>query len=154
MACRCPWTALDSNIEVFGDAHFAGCISTRKSTVGEVALWSGQFVKAWSRTMGILALSCGESELAAVAIKSDATAAIGMVHRLGLGKVSTFGCWKSMVQHHVRSGKIRVSKMSGLENLSDAQSTLGQNHCCATRKRVIGYLSMEGKAYFADGDKM
>ena len=34
------------------------------------------------------------------------------------------------------------------------QSTLGQNHCCATRKRVIGYLSMEGKAYLADGDKM
>ena len=34
------------------------------------------------------------------------------------------------------------------------QSRLGQNHCCATRKRVTGYLSMEGKAYLADGDKM
>ena len=60
---------------------------------------SGQFVLAWSKTM-----ASGESELAAVvraategmglhsicghvAIKSDATAAIGMVHRLGLGKV-------------------------------------------------------------------
>ena len=27
------WTPLDSNIEVFGDANFAGCHSTRKSTV-------------------------------------------------------------------------------------------------------------------------
>ena len=43
------------------------------------------------------------------------------------------------------------------------QSTSDQIHCSATRKRVIGYLSMEKKnlpqksdkkAYFADGDKM
>ena len=61
MTCRYPWTQLDSNIEVFGDAHFAGCHYTRKSTVGGVAMWSGQFVKA-----GVLALSSGESELAAV----------------------------------------------------------------------------------------
>ena len=39
---------------------------TRKSPVGGVALWSGQFVKASSKTMGVLALSGGESELAAV----------------------------------------------------------------------------------------
>ena len=29
-------------------------------------MWSGEFVKAWSKTMGVLALSSGESELAAV----------------------------------------------------------------------------------------
>ena len=33
-ACRYPWTQLDNNIEVFGDANFAGCHSTIKSTVG------------------------------------------------------------------------------------------------------------------------
>ena len=32
MTCRYPWTQLDSNIEVFGDANFAGCHSTRKSS--------------------------------------------------------------------------------------------------------------------------
>ena len=57
---------MDINIEVFGDVNFSGCISTRKSTVGGVEMWSGQFVKAWSKTMGVLALSSGESELAAV----------------------------------------------------------------------------------------
>ena len=110
ITCRYPWTQLDNNIEVFGNANFAGFHFTRKSTVGGVAMWSGQFVKAWSKTLGVLALSSGESELAAVvraateglglqsilndfclcghvAIKSDATAAIGTVHRLGLGKV-------------------------------------------------------------------
>ena len=110
MTCGYAWNELDSNIAVFCDENFAGCNSTRKSTVGGVAMWSGQFVKAWSKTMGVVALSSGESELAAVvraatevmglqsilndfclrghvAIKSDATAAFGMVHRLGLGKV-------------------------------------------------------------------
>ena len=65
MTCRYPWTHLDNN-EVFGDANFAGRHSTRKSTAGGVAMWSGQFVKAWSRTMGVLVLSSGVSELAAV----------------------------------------------------------------------------------------
>ena len=59
-------THVDSDIEVFGDANFAECIPTRKSTVGEVALRNWQFVKASSNTMGILDLSGGESELAAV----------------------------------------------------------------------------------------
>ena len=102
-------------------------------------------MKAWSKTMGILALSSGESKLAAVvraategmglqsilsdfdlcghvAIKSDATAEIGMVHRLGLGRVRHLAVGDLWVQHHVRSGKIHGSKMSGLENLSDAQT--------------------------------
>ena len=117
MTCTYRWAELDSNIEVCGDANFAGCNSTRTSTVGGDAMWSGQFVKE-SESMGVLALSSGESELAAVvraltegtglqsilndscwcghvAIESDATAAIGMVHRLGLGKSPTFGCWRS-----------------------------------------------------------
>ena len=67
IACKYPWSELDSNIEVFGDANFPGCVSTRKSTVGGVAMWSGQFVKAWfKKTMDVLALTSGEPELAAV----------------------------------------------------------------------------------------
>ena len=54
ITCKYRWTELDSNIEVFGDANFAGCNSSRKSTVGGVAMWSGQFVKALSKTMGVL----------------------------------------------------------------------------------------------------
>ena len=108
-------------------------------------MWRGQFVKAWSKTMEVLDLSSGESELAAVvraategmvlqsilndfclcghvASRSDATAAIGMVHRLGVGKVRHLAVGDLWVQHPTRSGKIRVSKMSGLDNPSDAQT--------------------------------
>ena len=102
-------------------------------------------MKAWSKTMGVLALSSGESELAAVVEgsngrngtavnfervflvamwQSDLTQPqqLGMVHQLGLGKVRHLAVGDLWVQHHARSGKIRVSKMSGLDNPSDAQT--------------------------------
>ena len=34
MTCRYPWTELDSNIEVFGDANFAGCKLHEKIQIG------------------------------------------------------------------------------------------------------------------------
>ena len=67
-----------------------------------------------------------------------------MVHRHGLGKVRHQAEGDLWVQH-VRSGKIRVSRVSGLEiRVMLKQSTLDQNHYCAVRNRAIGYLSMEG----------
>ena len=63
-----------------------------------------------------------------------------MVHWLGLGKVRHLAVGDLRVQHHARSGNIRVSKMSGLDN--HKPSTLGRNHCCVARKRVIGPLSL------------
>ena len=160
MTCRYPWTQLDSNIEVFVDANFAGCHCTRKSTVGCVAMWSGQFVKAWSKTMEVLALSSGESEMAVVvraaaegmglqsslndfrlcghvAIKSDATAAVGMVHRLGLGTVRHLVVGDLWVQHHVRSGKFRVSK-----NVRTGESVRCTNQVSWTRTITTPYESM------------
>ena len=106
MTCRYPWTQLDSNVEVIGDANF--CL-------------------------------CGH-----VAMKSDATAAIGMVHRLGLGKVRHLAVGDLWVQHHVRSGKIRVSKMSLLETPSDAQTKyLGAGTTVAPDENLqIGSLSL------------
>ena len=129
---------MDNNIEVSGDANFAGCHSSRKSTLEGVAMWSDQFVTAWSKTMGVLALSSGARAATEgmglqsilndfclcghVALKSDAIAAIGMVHQLELGRVRHLAVGDLWVQHHARSGKIRVSKMSGLDHPSDAQT--------------------------------
>ena len=76
-----------------------------------------------------------------VAIKSDATAAIGMVLRLGLGTVRHLAVGDLCVQH-VRSEKIPVSKMSGLENPSDAQTKYLGTIVCATQKLAIGFLLM------------
>ena len=145
LACRFRWRSLGEHIDVFCDSNFAGCVTTRRSTVGGVAMWNGQFVKSWSKTMGVIAMSSGEAELAAVTraaaeglglravledfgvrvkvhVKSDATAAIGMVHRLGLGRVRHLAVGDLWVQERVRTGDIRVSKWPGSHNPADQQT--------------------------------
>ena len=80
------------------------------------------FVRAATKGLGLQSILSDFDLCGLVAIKSDATAAIGRVHLLGLGKVRHQAVGDLWIQHHVRSGKIRVSKMSGLENPSDAQT--------------------------------
>ena len=95
-----------------------------------------------------------------VAIKSDATAAIVMVHRLGSGKVRLLAVRDLWVQHHVRSGKIRVSKMSGLKNPSDAQTKYLGPEPSLRHTKECNWVPVDGqsgltqksdkKAYFAE----
>ena len=66
MTCRYPWTELDNKIECLVMQSLLNATPREKSTVGGVVMSSGHFVKAWSKTTGVLALSSGESELAAV----------------------------------------------------------------------------------------
>ena len=95
--------------------------------------------------MTIIALSSGESELGAVvkgateglgiralledfgfagqvALRSDASAAIGIVHRLGLGKVRHLATADLWVQQRARLGDITLAKCPGKDNPSDAQT--------------------------------
>ena len=78
------------------------------------------------------------------AIKSDATAAIGMVHRLGSGKVRRLAVGDSWDQHQVRSAKIRVSKMSGLENPSDAQTKYFGPEPLVRQKKACNWVLVDG----------
>ena len=137
-----PFGPLEDELIIYGDANFAGCPRTRKSTAGGAITWGGSCIKTWSKTMATLALSSGESELAAcsraaaeglgmqsiladfrvsvkVRIKSDATAAIGMVKREGLGRVRHLATADLWLQQQVRRGKLAVEKVDGTENPSD-----------------------------------
>ena len=128
-------------------------------------MWSGQFVKAWSKTMSIVALSSGESELGVVvkgategvgvralledfglvgrvALRSDASAAIGIVHRLGLGKVRHLATADLWVQQRTRQGDLALAKCPGKEKPSDAQTKhLGREdlHRCVS---AVGWVEM------------
>ena len=63
-------------VEVFVDSDWAGCRSTRKSTIGSIVYWGGGIIKTWSRTQGTVAISSGEAEFYAV-IK-------GLAEKLGI----------------------------------------------------------------------
>ena len=155
---------LNNNIEVFGDANFAGCHST---------MWSGQFVKAWSKTMGVLALSSGESELAAVVraaiegmglqsilngfclcghvgIDSDATAQqLGWStgsdwEKSDIWLLETCGCNTMLVQGKLEFPKCQEWRVRAMHK----PSILGWNHCCATRKTCIWVpVADDGKSW-------
>jgi hypothetical protein len=136
-----PFGPLPDELTLCVDSKFAGCAWTRKSTSGGVICWGAGVLKSWSKTQSTIALSSGEAELAAVAkgateglgmqaimkdfgIKvglamfSDATAAIGMVKREGLGKVRHLAVADLWVQQRVRGGEISVSMIPGPENPS------------------------------------
>ena len=83
---------------------------TRKSTSGGLIMLDNHVIKSWSSSQPVIILSCGEGELYALVrsaaqakglaslmlyfdlgvetvIHTDSTAALGMVHRKGSGKV-------------------------------------------------------------------
>ena len=106
-------------------------------------MWGSHMIKSWSSTQSVLALSSGEAEYygmvkgASVALglqsvlrdfdiecnivlKSDASAAIAISNRRGLGKVRHIEVCQLWLQDQVRRGDIRVVKAGTHENVADA----------------------------------
>ena len=99
-------------------------------------------MKSWTKTLPTLALSTGEAELGAIVrgvteadgvvailkdfgfsptitLKSDASAAIGIVQRLGLGRVRHLAVSDLWVQQRLRSKGMDIEKVNGLDNPAD-----------------------------------
>ena len=97
-------------LKVYVDTDFGGCQTTRRSTSGGIAMRGLHPIKHWSTTQTTIALSSGEAELGGICrgasnalglqslardlgilldveILTDATAAIGICRRRGLGKI-------------------------------------------------------------------
>lgn len=103
------WQRHVGPLTIYTDADWVGDMKTRKSTPGGCTMIGGHLLKAWSKTETLVALSSGESELYATLraalgglgmqsvakdlgidlrgeVWGDASAAIGMINRRGLGK--------------------------------------------------------------------
>ena len=103
------WQDRQGTLKAFSDADWAGCKATRKSTTGGCLMLGKHILKGWGKTQALIALSSGESELYATLraaaealgimsilkdlgytvfgeIWSDASAALGIINRTGLGK--------------------------------------------------------------------
>ena len=131
-----------THIDVFCDTDFAGCSVTRRSTSGGGALIGTGLVKHWSKTQTTIALSSGEAELGGISsgmaqaiglcslatdmnwplrprVHSDATAAICISRRRGLGKIRHLHTSDLWVQDKVKSGLVELEKVLGTENPGD-----------------------------------
>ena len=99
-------------------------------------------IKAWSATQTTVALSSGEAELSglvkgaaqaiglqsvaldlgsewSIMLRSDATAAIGMCRRRGLGKVRHLAVADLWIQDKVKCKELSIEKVLGTENPAD-----------------------------------
>ena len=132
-------------ITVWADSDFAGCEQSRKSTSAGVVQFGNHIIKSWSTSQAVIALSSGEAEYYAlvkaasvsigmesllgdlghkfeerIAVKSDASAAIGIANRIGVGKVRHIEVNQLWLQEMVSGGRIRIDKVWSEENLADA----------------------------------
>ena len=130
------------NLNVWSDSDFAGCSTTRKSTSGAVIRLGTHVVKHTSHTQSVISLSSGEAEYYAMVracgmgmgiqsiledwnlstsltLKTDASAAVGIALRKGLGKVRHIEVSQLWLQEKVSEGKVKIEKVDGCVNISD-----------------------------------
>ena len=104
-------------------------------------------IKSWSTNQAVVALSPGEAEYhglvkaasvwigvqaisrdlgrvsdAPIVIKSDASAAIGIASRIGIGKVRHIEVTQLWLQEKVAGGTIIIEKVPSRSNLADAMT--------------------------------
>ena len=118
-------------------------------------------LKSWSKEQSHIALSSGEAELYAsnkgaveglglkslaadmgidveLTLEVDATAAIGIIHRRGLGKVRHVDVQELWCQKAVKDGRFKVRKVEGQLNTADLMTKpLG-------RKNIEDHLARMG----------
>ena len=130
-------------LSIYVDTDFAGCRVTRRSTSGGAAMYGTHCLRHWSTTQPTLALSSGEAELGglckgcaqAIGLRSvgmdlglsyslrmfsDATAAIAISRRLGIGKIRHLDVSLLWIQSQIRDKHIDLQKILGAQNPSDA----------------------------------
>ena len=130
------------SLNVFVDTDFGGCQTTRRSTSRGVAMRGLHPIKHWSTTQTTIALSSGEAELAGICrgasnalglqslasdsgitldieIRTDATAAIGICRRRGLGKIRHLHVADLWIQDRLQRKNFTLTKVPGAENPAD-----------------------------------
>ena len=124
------------------DSDWAGCRRSRKSTSGGILFLGGVPVRAWSSNQNVIALSSGEAEYYAalkgassalgfqsmlrdlgvktsITLYTDSSAARGIIHRAGLGKLRHLETGYLWLQSAVKAKKLQVRKVLGAENPAD-----------------------------------
>ena len=159
-------------IDIYVDTDFAGCKETRRSTSGGVVLYGGSLVKQWSKTQSTLALSSGEAELHGIAsgiaqgigmrslakdlgfkmeirVHSDATAALGICRRRGLGKIRHLDVTDLWCQEKVRDGTVSLHKVLGSENPADIMTKYVDSPTLLKMLPLMNLHPMEGRSEIA-----
>ena len=131
-------------------------------------------VKFWSKTQASIALSTAEAELVAlvkgvceakgiaslmkdltgeetgvIGTYTDASAAIGIVQRKGLGKVRHIDVGILWIQQNQKDGEVEVQKVNGKMNPADVFTKHVPGEVMWRHLKSIGFENREGRAEVA-----
>ena len=132
----------------------------------------GAQVKHWSKTQSTIALSSGEAELVGIgsgcaqglglqslaadmgwtlklSVHSDATAALGIAKRRGLGKIRHLHCTDLWIQERVRNKDLELHKVLGSENPADIFTKYVDAAIMENTLHKMMFFFMEGRAKMA-----
>jgi hypothetical protein len=157
-------------VTVWTDTDFAGCVKSRKSTSAGLIQLGGHLMKSWSTNQAVIALSSGEAEYYglvkgasmglgaasiirdlgwdyedALEIRTDASAAIGIANRIGIGKIRHIETNQLWLQQKVLEGKLVVSKVKGEDNLADALTKPVDGKLLTEHLVRVGSILPEGR---------
>ena len=124
------------------DSDFAGNRKSRKSVSAGTLFFGAHLLRSWSKEQTTIALSSGEAELYAASyggqqamglqtmardlgidtklqLEVDASAAIGIMERHGLGKMRHLDVNELWIQDKVRTKQFALLKVPGFDNTAD-----------------------------------
>ena len=130
------------DVRVYSDSDWAGCRKTRKSTSGGAIVIGSHCIRTWSKTQATLALSSAEAELVAlvkatcegigmspllkdigrgskVQVYADASAALGIASRKGIGKLRHLDTSILWIQQKELRNSVEFLKVDGVVNPAD-----------------------------------
>ena len=140
---RFDFQKMPCEVYVEVDSDWAQCQRTRRSTGGGLVFWGGHCVDSYCAQQHSVALSSAEAELheivqgaarglflrhiletmlpqaPVVVVATDSSAAHGISHRLGSGRVRHLEAKELWIQEKVRDKQVRVVKISTSNNRAD-----------------------------------
>ena len=156
-------------MKVYADTDFGGCVHTRRPTSGGIAMMGRHSLKHWSTTQTAIALSPGEAELSGICrgastalglqslakdlgielrieILTDATAAIGICRRRGLGKIRHLHVSDLWVQDRLKTGDFKLTKVAGVDNPADILTKHVTRDILRRHMDMMGLRPEDGRA--------
>ena len=167
-----PYQSKQPGITVYVDTDFAGCKSTRRSTSGGFAMYGSHQIKHCSKTQSTVCLSSGEAELRGIAeglaqaiglqtiakdlgfdwtidVHSDATAAIGIARRRGMGRIRHIDCTDLWCQEKFNSGQAKLHNILGTENPADILTKHVDRGTLLKMLGMVGVKFLDGRSAIA-----
>ncbi|CAK0899784.1 unnamed protein product, partial [Prorocentrum cordatum] len=149
------------------DSDWAGCHESRKSTCCGIVRWCGAAISSHVRTESALAQSSPEAEYlgavelaaevlyvreivrfmgfdASMEIECDATSAIAIATRRGLGRPRHHEVKWLWLQQLVGTGQIKIAKVKGIENAPDVGTKFLCKAALEKCRSMLGLAAVDG----------